>query len=68
MNLLTLILTVIVLVICWALYAKNIEPEFSKATQTIVRVLCVLFVIVWLLSSVGLIGGGGFGLTRPLVR
>ena len=61
MNSMPIIQIIVVLLVCslaWWVYQTYVAPHVTEPFRTIIVVLLAVLVIVWLLSLVGLIGGG----------
>lgn len=56
MSLIQIVITLLVLALCWWLFQTYILPRVPEPFKTIIIVILVLFVILWLLSIAGLLG------------
>ena len=56
MNLVTIIVTLIILGLIWWLIQAYILPRVAEPFRTIIVVVLVIAVILWLLSLIGVVG------------
>ena len=53
MDLVSLLIALVVLGLVWYLYSTYLAPLLPPPVQTVIIVLLVLFLIIWLLSLIG---------------
>jgi hypothetical protein len=61
MDLISLVITLIVLGLVWWLLTAYILPHVPEPLRTIIIVLLIVIVILWLLSLVGVLGSVRLG-------
>ena len=57
MSLIGLLVFIIVIALVWWLLTAYVLPHVPQPFRTIIIVICVLIVIIWLLSLIGVVHG-----------